>query len=104
MEQLTDENFKTKINEGQKNLVLFSADWCGPCKIVKPIVENIKEEMGEDFSFYLVDVNQSEETTSNYKVKNIPTGLILIDGEEKGRFTGAKKEEDIKNLINNFLN
>jgi thioredoxin 1 len=104
MEQLNDESFEEKSQEKEKSLILFSAEWCGPCKIIKPILEEIKSEMDEDFPFYVIDVNESVKTTEKYNVRNIPTGVILVDGEEKIRFTGAKNKEQIKNLINNFLN
>ena len=104
MLQINENNFNEETEKKEKNLILFSADWCGPCKIIKPILEDIHKDISDDFSFYVVDVNESTKITNEYKVKNIPTGVILINGEEKGRFTGAKNKEQIKNLINNFLN
>lgn len=103
MEKINDEDFEKKLKENKKSLVLFSADWCGPCKVIKPMINDISKEMEGDFTFFVLDVNESSKTTERYNVKNIPTGIIIIEGEEKERFTGAKNREQIKNMINNFL-
>lgn len=87
VEEITSEDFDNKINK-KKSLVYFHADWCGPCKVFSPIIENASE-MFKDINFYEIDTDKNIDIVSKYKVMSIPTIIYFNDGLEKDRSTGA---------------
>jgi thioredoxin 1 len=94
-----DEQLNEAINNDKATLVLFSADWCGPCKMLKPTLEKIEESFSESYNFVKVDISEVEETTKKFNIKNIPTCVLTKAGKEIGRFTGVKSETQIKNFL-----
>ena len=104
MKNLNDQEFKDLLNEGGKTLIYFSAEWCGPCKVLRPVMEKMEEEFGDNFKFAKADVNQAEEITKKFLIKNIPTCVLVSEGKEVERFTGAKKEDEIKKFFEKHLN
>tara|TARA_X000001388_G_C2157371_1_gene94850 strand:+ start:366 stop:614 length:249 start_codon:yes stop_codon:yes gene_type:complete len=80
-----------------KKLLYFSAAWCGPCKILGPIVESLSGQINYD----KIDVDDNHEMSAQYGVRNIPT-LILLDetGETKGRLVGLQTKDQILNFYN----
>ena len=103
MTQIDEKEFEDLRSKEGKMLILFSADWCGPCKILKPQLDSLANEIPGVFPFYSIDVNDSEKVTKEFGIRNIPTGIILENGEEKTRFLGAKPKDRIKKLLENFL-
>ncbi len=75
-------------------LVDFWAPWCGPCKIIAPVLNEIAESRN-DFSIGKVNVDQNQQLAQKYKVRNIPTLLIFKDGKEAGRIVGVKPKRSI---------
>ena len=94
-----DEQLNESINNDKATLILFSADWCGPCKMLKPTLEKIEESFSESYNFVKVDISDVEETTKKFNIKNIPTCVITKAGKEIGRFSGVKTETQIKNFL-----
>ena len=94
-----DEQLNEAINNNKATLILFSADWCGPCKILKPTLEKIEESFSESYNFIKVDISDVEETTKILNIKNIPTCVLTKAGKEIGRFTGVKSEKEIKKFL-----
>ena len=94
-----DEQLNESINNDKATLILFSADWCGPCKMLKPTLEKIEESFSESYNFVKVDISDVEETTKRFNIKNIPTCVITKAGKEIGRFSGVKTETQIKNFL-----
>ena len=80
-----------------KNVFYFTADWCQPCKKVKPIVEDMKKE---GFQFQMIDADYEQLLVKRFEVKSIPTFILLEDGKEINRITGAKTKEELENFIN----
>lgn len=80
-----------------KTVFYFTADWCQPCKKVKPIVEDMKKE---GFQFQMVDADYEQLLVKRFEVKSIPTFILLEDGKEINRITGAKTREELENFIN----
>ncbi|WP_292462843.1 thioredoxin domain-containing protein [Methanolobus sp.] len=70
-------------------LLDFSATWCGPCKMQKPFLEKVKEELGDKVEVKVIDVDQNQELASKYGVQAVPTLVILKDGNPVKRFTGV---------------
>ena len=91
------------IKEKNKTLVLFSADWCGPCKILSPNLEKIEEEIGDKLIIVKADISEIGDYTQKYGIRNIPT-CVLIEGEtEISRFSGSKKPDEIKTFLLDHL-
>jgi thioredoxin-like negative regulator of GroEL len=80
-----------------KNVFYFTADWCQPCKKVKPVVEDMKKE---GFQFQMVDADYEQLLVKRFEVMSIPTFILLEDGKEINRITGAKTREELENFIN----
>lgn len=77
----------------------FYADWCGPCKIMEPIIEELEKELSGKVTIKKINVDQEGEVASRHGVMSIPTYLIIKDGQEVDRFIGAQpKGEIVKRL------
>ncbi|MCH7541164.1 thioredoxin [Patescibacteria group bacterium] len=77
----------------------FYADWCGPCVVMKPVIEELEKELAGDIEIKKIDVDQNQEEASKYGVMSIPTYLILKDGKEVDRFVGVTSKEVIKHKL-----
>ena len=80
-----------------KNVFYFTADWCNPCKKTRPVVEELKKE---GFQFQMIDVDYEQLLAKQFQVKSIPTFILLEDGKELDRVTGAQTRKDLENFIN----
>ena len=88
-----------QLKQSTKPVVIdFHATWCGPCKILSPILEELQEEM-EEVEFVKLDVDQFPEISGANQVMGVPTVLIIKDGEVKDRFVGVQPKETIKEKI-----
>ena len=88
-----------QLKQSTKPLVIdFHATWCGPCKILSPILEELQEEM-EEVEFVKLDVDQFPEISGANQVMGVPTVVIIKDGEVKDRFVGVQPKETIKEKI-----
>jgi thioredoxin 1 len=76
----------------------FTADWCGPCKKVRPIVEELSRDQA-DVKFQIIDVDSEGELTRKFEVKSIPTFIRIEDGKEVARVTGAQTRNDLEKFI-----
>ncbi len=81
-----------------KQVYYFTADWCGPCKKVRPIVEELSRDQSE-VKFQIIDVDSEGELTRKFEVRSIPTFILIENGQEVNRFTGAKTKKDLENFI-----
>lgn len=98
MEKLTIENFDDKINSDKITLVDFSASWCMPCRMFKPIVEELAENMPE-INVYNVDIDDSEEIARRYKIFSVPTLLLFKNGEKIDSSVGMLNYEDLELFV-----
>lgn len=93
LKAVTSETFGTDVLEASKEklvLVDFWATWCGPCKMLKPILERIVIEIGDKVEVVTVDVAVAEDLANEYSVSGTPTVLFFKDGEVIHQFTGVK--------------
>ena len=94
---LQDENFKKEIKNGIV-LVDFYADWCGPCKMVAPIIEELSQEK-ENVKYIKVNVDNHEEIAKEYGIMSIPTMIIFKDGKEINKNIGFATKEEISSWL-----
>jgi len=95
---LTTKNFDETIKSG-KTLVDFFADWCGPCKMLSPIIKEIADEVGTRAVVAKVDVDEQRDLAVRYKVSSIPTVIFFENGAEIKRFEGVRPKEMYLALI-----
>lgn len=96
--KLTSENFDEVTAKGTV-LVDFYADWCGPCRMVGPIVEEIANENATDAVIAKLNVDDEGEIASRFGVMSIPTLIVLKDGEEATRAVGVRSKEQILAML-----
>lgn len=97
LKHLNKENFNSEIN-ANKTLVDFYADWCGPCQMIAPFVEEIANER-TDITVGKVNVDLDSELAIKYGVSSIPTLLVFENGVETARLIGYKQKEEILKML-----
>jgi len=97
--KVTSENFESEVLKSDKPvLVDFYADWCGPCKMMSPIVDQIAEEV-TDVKVCKINVDDEADIAEKYSVMSIPTLAFIRNGELVGKSVGAKPKSDILDFI-----
>ncbi len=92
--------FNEIIRQNKLVLVDFSAEWCGPCKMMKPILEDVKKRVGEDASIIKIDVDKNPQLASQLQIKGVPTLILYKEGEIAWRQSGVVQASDLATLIN----
>lgn len=92
-------NFEEFISSNVPVLVDFYAEWCGPCKTMKPILEQLKSIKGEKVRIIKVDVDQHEELAAGYRIQSVPTFMIFKNKELLWRQSGIVQLTQLKNMI-----
>ncbi len=91
---VTDDDFKQVVGNEGITIIDFFADWCGPCKMLTPILEKIIDET-TDVNVYKLDVSQNQATAMEYGVRNIPMLLIFQGGQVKDQIIGLRSKDEI---------
>ncbi len=99
----TEENFFNEINGPMPALVDFWAEWCGPCRAVSPIVEEIAKTYAGKLKVLKVNVDENQELASRYGIMSIPTLLFIKGGEEKDKIVGAVPKSKIEDKVKTLL-
>ena len=97
MEKLSD-----IIQSSQLTLVDFYATWCGPCRMMHPVLEQLKKELGDSIRIVKVDVDKNEAVAMQMRIQSVPTLMIFKEGEMKWRQSGAMPSSDLKRVIAQF--
>ena len=93
------DKFNELINGDKPVLVDFFATWCGPCKMMHPILEQLKEKMGDDIRILKVDVDKNEALSMQYRIQSVPTLMLFKKGEMLWRQSGAMSLNDLMQKI-----
>mgnify|MGYP002854185897 CR=1 FL=1 len=98
VKQITEQEFDESIKKG-KVLVDCYADWCGPCKMLSPIVDEVAEEK-KDVTFLKLNVDDAEEVSTRYGIMSIPTLLIFEEGNLKEQIVGFHSKDELLEILN----
>ena len=102
VKKLLTEEFDRKTNEGVV-LVDFYADWCGPCRRLGPIIENVAQKIGNRASVYKVNIDEGTGLARRYNIRGVPTMMIFKNGKVVDTMSGVQPEAVILNAIENAL-
>jgi len=113
-EQLTTETFKEKVYDYTKGqeweyegslpcIIDFYADWCGPCKMIAPILEELSEEYDGKIKIYKINTEEQQELSQTFGIRSIPTLLFVPMGEEPQMSAGGMNKETLVKVINDIL-
>lgn len=90
------------INGSQLTLVDFFATWCGPCKMMHPVLEQLKEEMGDSLRIIKIDIDKNEALMDQYRIQSVPTLMLFRKGDALWRQSGAMSLSDLKKVVNSY--
>ena len=100
--KITSENFDKEVLDADKITVVdFYADWCGPCKMMAPIMEAVAKELGETAVVGKVNIDDNQNLAVKYQIMTIPTIVIFKNGEIVESFIGVTDKDEILNAVNN---
>jgi len=96
-------NFNALIDSDQLVLIDFSAEWCGPCKMLAPILKEVKDELGNSVKIVKIDVDKNQPLANKYQVRGVPTMLLFKKGQQLWRQSGVLQKSEIVQIVKSFL-
>ena len=95
--------FAEKINSVKPTLVDFHAVWCGPCKMMEPVLKSVHQKMGNEITFLKVDIDKNPKAANLYGIRGVPTLILFRNGEIVWRQSGVVSAHDLENVLKNTL-
>lgn len=95
---LTDADFAKSVAKGV-TLVDFYANWCGPCRMLAPVLEQVAKELGSKASIMKVDIDTEQATAAQYQITSVPTMILFKDGKEVNRLMGLRNASAVKDFV-----
>lgn len=97
---LNEKNFEEEVIKSEKPVLIdFWASWCGPCRMMSPVVDQIAEEMQDEVKVCKINIDEEENLAVKYNVMSIPTFIVFKEGREAGRSVGVQDKEEIKAML-----
>lgn len=93
-------SFSNIIDSETPVLVDFFAEWCGPCKMLAPILKQVKEELGDRVKVIKIDVDKNQPLAAKYQVRGVPTMILFKEGKQLWRQSGVLQKNDLISIIN----
>ena len=103
-EILNNEDFNEVLKSQKLCIVDFSAVWCGPCRMMEPVLEDASENLSKFCDFYKVDIDENEELAAKYNIMYVPTFIAMINGEEISRTSGYLDKENFEKFVSDNFN
>ncbi len=92
-------SFNELINSSQPVVIDFYTEWCGPCKAMKPVLENLKSRMGDQVKIIKIDIDENPDIASQLDIRSVPTLMIYQNGERKWRKIGVSSVSEMESVI-----
>ncbi len=96
------EDFEKLIKQDKPTLVDFFATWCGPCRVQAPILEEVKQHVGDKANIIKVDIDKNRELAMAYRVQSVPTLILFKNGEAVWRTVGVQQADDLERKIRDY--
>ncbi len=103
LKDFKDDDFQDKIKNEDKSILYFSATWCAPCRVQKPLMEKFSETLKDKVNIYYVDVDKAINTSTENAIRGVPTVICYSFGQEVERLVGGVQESKLKEFLDNFL-
>ena len=104
LKHLTSDDFTSTLQEEKRLVVVdFFANWCGPCRMLGPVMEEVQDEIKDRASIYKVDIDEAEDVARSFGIMSVPSVLFFKDGKEIGRFVGYRNKAQVLEEIENYL-
>ena len=97
------ENLKDILSGNKPVLIDFFAEWCGPCKAMKPVLDNLKRELGDNVRIIKIDIDKNNALAASYNIQSVPTLILFKENKIVWRASGARQMSEIKNIIGNYI-
>ena len=98
--KLTDSEFENQVIKSEKPILVdYWAEWCGPCKMIAPVLEEVASEIGDKVLIGKLNVDENSETPPKYGIRGIPTLMLFVNGEVVGTQVGALSKNDLIKFI-----